>query len=105
MGAPTFRERGSKLSALVGPRRPERRSGCNPCEGDVPVGLKDIPGSYNHIALYGDWLQQKSYDELWKLREKLRPDDIVFAQNDPMALGAYEVYRKLGMEKTAAFMG
>ena len=68
-------------------------------------GLKDIPGSYNHIALYGDWLQQKSYDELWKLREKLRPDDIVFAQNDPMALGAYEVYRKLGMEKTAAFIG
>src|ERR1700730_6144923 len=41
--------------------------------------------------LYGNWLKEKSYEELLKIKEKLSSADLVFAHNDPMALGAYEV--------------
>lgn len=68
-------------------------------------GLKGISPADGPIQLYGDWLPDKASGELWKIKDKLRPDDIIFAQNDPMAMGAYEVYRKLGMEKTASFIG
>ena len=68
-------------------------------------GLKTNPAIRVQTQLYGNWLKEKSSEELWKIRETLTPNDIVFAQNDPMALGAYEVYRKLGIEKTASFIG
>lgn len=55
--------------------------------------------------IYGNWLQEKSSEEFLKIKDQLSPGDIVFAQNDPMALGAYEVYKKLGLEKTAHFIG
>ena len=55
--------------------------------------------------LYGNWLEDKSSEEFLKLKDQLAPDDIVFAQNDPMALGAYRVYKQLGIEKTAHFFG
>lgn len=55
--------------------------------------------------LYGNWLQDKAYDEFLKNKDKLRPGDVIFAQNDPMALGAYEVYKKLGIANKARFFG
>jgi signal transduction histidine kinase/DNA-binding response OmpR family regulator len=68
-------------------------------------GLKTNPAIHIQTELYGNWLKEKSSEELWKVRESLKPGDIVFAQNDPMALGAYEVYRKLGIEKNTSFIG
>jgi signal transduction histidine kinase/AraC-like DNA-binding protein len=55
--------------------------------------------------VYGSWLQDKSTAAFLAIRKELAPNDIVFAQNDPMALGAYEVYKSLGMEKTVRFLG
>ena len=55
--------------------------------------------------LYGNWLQDKSSEEFLKIKNQLSPLDVVFAQNDPMALGAYEVYKTLGYEKSARFFG
>jgi signal transduction histidine kinase/DNA-binding response OmpR family regulator/cellobiose-specific phosphotransferase system component IIB len=55
--------------------------------------------------VYGNWLKNTSEEELMKIKGQLSPNDIVFAQNDPMALGAYEVYKKLGLLKTAKFIG
>lgn len=56
-------------------------------------------------SIYGNWLRETAYQELWDIRHELKPNDIIFAQNDPMALGAYEVYKKLGLEKTAVIIG
>src|SRR6201996_4478571 len=55
--------------------------------------------------LYGAWLQDKSSAAFLRIKQSLSPTDIVFAQNDPMAVGAYEVYKSLGMEKTVRFFG
>lgn len=55
--------------------------------------------------LYGAWLQDKSTAAFLGIKNKLAPTDIVCAQNDPMAVGAYEVYKSLGMEKSVKFFG
>jgi signal transduction histidine kinase/AraC-like DNA-binding protein/ABC-type xylose transport system substrate-binding protein len=70
--------------------------------------LEGIRGNSNiHIkeAIYGDWLKEKTSEELLKIKDRLSAGDLVFAQNDPMALGAYEVYKSLGLEKSARFIG
>lgn len=56
-------------------------------------------------SIHGNWLQKTAYEEFWSIRHELKAGDIVFAQNDPMAHGAYEVYRKLGIEKGTVFIG
>lgn len=63
------------------------------------------PGIHIHKKIYGNWLKETAYNELWAIRDELSANDIVFAQNDPMALGAYEVYKKLGLEKSVKFIG
>ena len=55
--------------------------------------------------VYGSWLQDKSSAAFLKIKDRLAPNDVVFAQNDPMAVGAYEVYKSLGMEKSVRFFG
>jgi len=55
--------------------------------------------------VYGAWLQDKSTAAFLRIKDQLAPGDVVFAQNDPMAVGAYEVYKSLGMEKRARFFG
>ncbi len=56
-------------------------------------------------SIYGNWLRETAYEELWNIRDELKAGDIIFAQNDPMALGAYEVYKKLGIEKAVTIIG
>ncbi len=56
-------------------------------------------------SIYGNWLRETAYEELWNIRHQLKAGDIIFAQNDPMALGAYDVYKKLGIEKKATIIG
>jgi signal transduction histidine kinase/DNA-binding response OmpR family regulator/cellobiose-specific phosphotransferase system component IIB len=67
--------------------------------------LKANPRVRLKAQIYGNWLKDKSEEELLRIKDLLSPTDIVFAQNDPMALGAYDIYKKLGMEKTARFIG
>jgi signal transduction histidine kinase/AraC-like DNA-binding protein/AmiR/NasT family two-component response regulator/cellobiose-specific phosphotransferase system component IIB len=68
-------------------------------------GIKENPRIHIKARVYGNWLQDKAYEAFIQIKEQLAPGDIVFAQNDPMALGAYEVYKKLGIENTARFFG
>jgi len=68
-------------------------------------GIKLNPGLHIKTRLYGNWLEDKSESEFSKIKDQLSPGDIVFAQNDPMALGAYKVYKQLGLEKSARFFG
>jgi len=63
------------------------------------------PRIHIKARLYGNWLQQKSSEEFLKIAGQLSPNDVVFAQNDPMAAGAYDVYKKLGIEKSVRFFG
>lgn len=53
----------------------------------------------------GSWLRQEAKEALLKIQDTLAANDIIFAQNDPMILGAYDVYKSLGFEKTAKFIG
>ncbi|MBS1600201.1 MAG: substrate-binding domain-containing protein [Bacteroidetes bacterium] len=67
--------------------------------------IQSNPKARIKARLYGNWLQDKSTEEFLKIQNQLSPGDVVFAQNDPMALGAYDVYKKLGIEKNARFFG
>lgn len=63
------------------------------------------PRFHIKARLYGNWLQDKSSAAFLKIKDQLSPGDVVCAQNDPMAVGAYEVYKSLGMEKSVRFFG
>jgi len=68
-------------------------------------GVRLNPRIHIKARLYGNWLEEKSAEEFLKIKNELSAGDIICSQNDPMALGAYEVYKKLGIEKTARFFG
>jgi signal transduction histidine kinase/DNA-binding response OmpR family regulator len=93
---------GSRIVEIIGLKGStssnERRQG-------FTESLKANPQLHIQHQLYGNWLQETSYQELWKIKDQLSPHDIVFAQNDPMALGAWQVYKKLGIEDSATFIG
>lgn len=68
-------------------------------------GIRVNPHIHIKAQVYGNWLKEKSFEELLKIKDKLSSTDLVFAHNDPMAIGAYEVYKKLGMGKNTRFIG
>lgn len=76
---------------------------------DRQRGFEESIARYPHMhikqRLYGAWLQDKSSAAFLKIKDKLAPTDVVCAQNDPMAVGAYEVYKSLGMERSVKFFG
>lgn len=67
--------------------------------------IREFPHMHIKTRVYGSWLQDKSTAAFLKIRDQLSSGDVVVAQNDPMAVGAYEVYKSLGMERTARFFG
>jgi signal transduction histidine kinase/AraC-like DNA-binding protein len=67
--------------------------------------ISDFPGLHIIGQVYGNWQKQKSYNELEKLKDKLSSADLVFAHNDMMALGATELFKKLGVNKKVQFIG
>ncbi len=68
-------------------------------------GIRRNPKIRIIAQVYGNWLKEKSSEELLKIKDKLSSADLVFAHNDPMALGAYELYKKIGIEKNVRFIG
>lgn len=68
-------------------------------------GLSHQPNLKLRHRVYGNWLEQKTETELSAIQDMLQPADIVFAQNDPMALGAHHVYTRKGWNKSAQFIG
>ena len=68
-------------------------------------GIKINPHVKISIEVYGNWLKTEATEELLKVSEQLRPNDVVFAHNDRMALAAREVYAQLGIADKARFIG
>jgi signal transduction histidine kinase/AraC-like DNA-binding protein len=68
-------------------------------------GLKRNPKIRIKARVAGDWLKDVAAKSVSAIKDQLSPRDIVFAHNDPMAVGAYEVYKKAGWDKTARFIG
>jgi len=55
--------------------------------------------------IYGNWLKDDAAAELLKIKDKLVHADLVFAHNDVMALGTYQVCKKLGIENKVKIIG
>lgn len=61
-------------------------------------GFADALKNYPDIRIVGqvngDWLKEKAQKELASVADQQLDIDLIFAQNDQMALGAYEVFKK-----------
>jgi ABC-type sugar transport system substrate-binding protein/DNA-binding response OmpR family regulator len=55
--------------------------------------------------VYGNWMKNKAAAELRNISDRLKDVNLVFAHNDLMALGAYEVFKELGTEDKTHFIG
>lgn len=72
-------------------------------------GAEEVLANYPAIKTVheavADWIQAKAKD---RMTEALRAEskiDVVYAHNDPMAVGAYLAAKELGREKEMIFMG
>ncbi len=67
---------------------------------DRSEGFREVVGSTGHInildTIIADWQRDKAEDKLAELIPRYPRIDVIFAQNDYMALGAYRATRKLG---------
>jgi len=52
-----------------------------------------------------DWKQDKAYEYMKTMLRRFPKIDVVYAQNDPMAYGAYLAAKDLGREKQIKFVG
>lgn len=52
-----------------------------------------------------DWKQDKAYEYMKTMLRRFAKIDVVYAQNDPMAYGAYLAAKDLGREKQIKFVG
>lgn len=67
--------------------------------------LKDFPSIRIIASADAAWLKanaESKFDSILSIHKKI---DLVFAQNDPMAAGAYEAAKKSGREKEMLFVG
>ncbi|WP_207857886.1 substrate-binding domain-containing protein [Lucifera butyrica] len=69
---------------------------------DRSEGFQEVIDKYGNIKILdrvaADWQRDKAEDEMKKILKKYPDVDIVFAHNDPMALGAYKATRELGLQ-------
>jgi signal transduction histidine kinase/DNA-binding response OmpR family regulator len=70
-------------------------------EGFVDA-VKKYPSVHFAAEINGEWLKEKAETELAENDKKLNNVNLVFAQNDQMALGTYEVYR--GKQRSIPFI-
>jgi ABC-type sugar transport system substrate-binding protein len=93
--------KGGKIVEILG------RAGSPPVT-DRDVGFRDAISRERNIAIVGaisaDWLRDKAEDELTAWLRRHPPVDVIFAQNDAMAYGAYRAARKLDI-KGITFVG
>jgi signal transduction histidine kinase/DNA-binding response OmpR family regulator/ABC-type xylose transport system substrate-binding protein len=68
-------------------------------------GLRPYPGLKIISEVYGNWQKEKAAVQLEKEVDKLSKADLVFAHNDLMALGAYEVHKKNNLKNQIKFIG
>ena len=68
-------------------------------------GLQQFPNLKIISQVYGNWQKDKTFLQLEQNLNNLSRADVVFAHNDLMALGAYEVYKKHNLPKPIKFIG
>lgn len=87
-------KKGGKVVEILG------RSGSPPTL-DRRLGFREAIDKAGNISIVGtivaDWLRDKAEDELVAWLRENRPPDVIFAQNDAMAFGAYRAASKLGI--------
>lgn len=69
------------------------------------ASINKHPGITITTEIYGNWLKDDAATELMKIQDKLMHADLVFAHNDVMALGTYQVCKKLGIENKVKILG
>jgi ribose transport system substrate-binding protein len=80
-------------------------------EGEITRdgGARQILGQYSDIHIVADpvadWIQAKAKDRMTEVLRAQPSIDILYAHNDPMAVGAYLAAKELGREKDIAFIG
>lgn len=83
-------------------------AGSSPAE-ERGMGFKQIIKQFKHASIVatieGDWEKESIQDQLRLLLKKGIKADYVFAHNDRMSVGAWEVAHDLGMEKAIHFIG
>lgn len=83
-------------------------------EGSSPAierhaGFKQAISFYSEIQIVGkvigNWERNIAKRQLRTIADSLESIDLIFAHNDVMALGAYEVCKELGIEEKIKFLG
>lgn len=73
------------------------------------IGFKQIINSVKNVTVLatieGDWEKESIQEEFKQLLLKGEPIDYVFAHNDRMAKGAWDIARLVGVEKSINFIG
>lgn len=69
---------------------------------DVLKGHPDIKVVHEAVA---DWLQSNARERMNEILRSQPEIDVVYAHNDPMAIGAYLAARELGRDKNTIFIG
>ncbi|MFL5742984.1 MAG: substrate-binding domain-containing protein [Flavisolibacter sp.] len=68
-------------------------------------GLKKFPSIKVISEMYGNWQKDRAAMQVQKNIDQLSRADLVFAHNDLMALGAYEIYKKNKLKNPVKFLG
>ena len=63
------------------------------------------PGDQDSAEPVADWIQAKAKDRMTEALRAQPKIDVVYAHNDPMAVGAYLAAKELGREKEMIFVG
>ncbi len=80
-------------------------------EGEISRagGAREILDKYPAIRTVADpvadWIQAKAKDRMTEVLRAQPSIDVVYAHNDPMAVGAYLAAKELGREKQTIFIG
>lgn len=72
-------------------------------------GFADAINKYPSLKIINeisaDWIKPKAYDGLLKLSEEVKSTDLIFAQNDVMAVGAFEALKSLNQHEHKKIIG
>ncbi|RFM26774.1 hybrid sensor histidine kinase/response regulator transcription factor [Deminuibacter soli] len=67
--------------------------------------IDKYPGIHITREVYGYWLKDKATTALTGIKNELLQADLIYAHNDVMALGAYNMCKELGIEKRVKIIG
>ncbi|RDC54221.1 helix-turn-helix domain-containing protein [Pedobacter chinensis] len=67
--------------------------------------IKKYPEIQVKFQFYGDWLKEQAENQLRSHQSKLKGTDIIFAHNDVMASGSWNVLKELDLQKETKVIG